>query len=206
MGRCFGCVARSLPVEEQLRSCCTHRDAVACATLDHELAELARHHPNDIAVRKLDVVDTDSPAAKQYLGAATLPHIKVFARDGKLLFERSAPPLALIAEIERAVTGPRAKPAAGVPTARRIAITVTDGGFTPARVTIPRDQPVTLVFTRRSTRTCATDIHMVLPDGTRIDEQLPLDTPVTVPLQVSRAGDIVYACGMDMVRGTIVVQ
>jgi len=54
-----------------------------CQTLDHELAELARRHPDAIAIRKLDVVDTDSPASKQYVGAATLPHVKVYGQIGR---------------------------------------------------------------------------------------------------------------------------
>src|SRR6185503_6814085 len=48
-----------------------------CGVLDRELAELARKYPGDIAVRKLNVVDNDSPASRTYVGDATLPHIKV---------------------------------------------------------------------------------------------------------------------------------
>jgi len=180
-----------------------------CQTLDHELAALARRHPDAIAVRKLDVVDTDSPASKQYVGAATLPHVKVYGRDGKLLFARSAPPLQLVADIEAALDPPKpaAKPAAKpAPTSRRIAITVTDRGFEPARVTVGRNEAVTLVFRRTSTKTCATDVHMTLPGGGRVDQQLPLDQAVAVPLRVAQPGELTYACGMDMVRGTIVVR
>jgi len=174
-----------------------------CRVVDHELAEVVRRHPDDFAVRKVNVVDTDSPASVAYLGDHTLPHLKVFGRDGKLLWEHSAPPLVLTSEVERLVTGaprPRVPQVAG---SRRIEITVTDAGFVPAHVEVPRGQPVTLVFTRRSDKTCAIDVHLVLPDGARIDEQLPLGTPVEIPLQLDRAGEITYACGMDMIHGTI---
>jgi len=76
-----------------------------CGVLDRELAELARKYPGDIAVRKLNVVDNDSPASRTYVGDATLPHIKVFGRDGKLRWERSAPPHTLAREVEKLVTG-----------------------------------------------------------------------------------------------------
>jgi thiol-disulfide isomerase/thioredoxin len=177
-----------------------------CRVVDHELAEVARRHPNDIAVRKVNIVDADSPASKKYLGERTIPHLKVFGRDGTLLWEHSKPPLVLIGEVETLVTGAadrRPPPVAG---ARRVAIDVTDAGFVPEHVEIPHGQPVTLVFTRTSDKTCAVDVHFVLPDGSRIDEQLPLGTPVEIPIEVDRAGEITYACGMNMNHGTIDVK
>ncbi|MBL0215345.1 MAG: thioredoxin family protein [Myxococcales bacterium] len=83
-----------------------------CKVVDHELAALARRFPTELAVRKLDVVDDDSPASQTYVKEAKLPHVKVFGRDGKLLWERSAPPLVLIAEIEKLLqpAQPRAAP------------------------------------------------------------------------------------------------
>lgn len=178
-----------------------------CHVVDHELAEVVRRHPNDIAVRKVNVVDTDSPASVKYLGDYTLPHLKVFGRDGKLLWEHSSPPLVLTGEVEKLVTGGTSRATATpVPGARRIQITVTDVGFAPERIQIRHGEPVTLVFTRKSEKTCAVDVHFALPDGTRIDEELPLGKPVEIPIEIDRAGDITYACGMDMNHGTIEVE
>jgi plastocyanin domain-containing protein len=99
----------------------------------------------------------------------------------------------------RTVTAPRDQRA-------RVEITVTDAGYTPARITIPHGKPVVLVFTRKSEKTCAVDVHMTLPDGTKIDRRLPLGQAVEIPIQVEHAGEIPYACGMDMNHGAIVVQ
>jgi thiol-disulfide isomerase/thioredoxin len=74
-----------------------------CVELDHELAELARRHPGAVAIRKINTVDTDSPASRRYLKGHSLPHIKVFGRDGRLRFERSAAPAELAAAVERAI-------------------------------------------------------------------------------------------------------
>ncbi|CAN5460747.1 hypothetical protein BH11MYX1_BH11MYX1_44790 [soil metagenome] len=172
-----------------------------CHVVDHELAEVLARHPHDIAVRKLDIVDVDSPAATKYLREATLPHLKVFGRDGTLLWEHSAPPLTLTSEVEGLVS--HAQPRAVVPGAPRVEVTVTDAGFVPEHIVVPVGRPVTLVFTRRSTTTCAVDVHFVLPDGTRIDEQLPFGQPVEIPLELARAGVVQFACGMAMVRGSI---
>jgi plastocyanin domain-containing protein len=89
---------------------------------------------------------------------------------------------------------------------QRIAITITDAGYEPARIEIPRGRPVVLVFTRNSEKTCAVDVDFTLPDGTKIDRRLPLGQQVEIPLRVDRAVEIPYACGMDMVRGVIVVK
>ena len=48
--------------------------------------------------------------------------------------------------------------------------------------------------------------HFALPDGSRIDEELPLRTPVEIPVLVATPGEIVYSCGMNMDHGTIVVK
>ncbi|MBV8756241.1 MAG: cupredoxin domain-containing protein [Deltaproteobacteria bacterium] len=179
-----------------------------CAQLDRLLGDVARRHPDAIAVRKINAVDSDSPAWTTYLapGSFNLPHVKLFGRDGKLLWERTGSPAALAAAVEDALGPPPAPRAVAPATTPRIAITVTDAGFTPAVVTIPRDQPVVLVFTRTSEQTCAVDVHVALPDGTKIDERLPLNQPVEIPLRIDRAGDIPYACGMNMLHGTIEVR
>jgi plastocyanin domain-containing protein len=46
----------------------------------------------------------------------------------------------------------------------------------------------------------------VLPDGTRVDEELPRGKPVEIPLRLEHAGEVTYSCGMNMLRGTIVVR
>ncbi len=73
-----------------------------CRELDQRLEALARRFPDRLAVRTLDVVDTDSEAWARYLepGGFALPHVKVFGPDGVLLFERSAPPAELVRAIE----------------------------------------------------------------------------------------------------------
>ena len=129
----------------------------------------------------------------------------MYGRDGKPLFERSASPVALATEVEKAVTGDRTR--AAVPAnARRIAIDVGDAGYAPARVEVKAGEPVVIVFTRRSEATCAADVHFALPDGTQIDEELPRGKPVEIPLRIDRVGEVTYSCGMNMLCGTIVVR
>lgn len=76
-----------------------------CLDLDRRMADLARRHPGRIAVRKINIVDWDSPAASRYLSPRgfNLPHIKVFGPDRKPLYERSADPATLVEELERTI-------------------------------------------------------------------------------------------------------
>lgn len=88
----------------------------------------------------------------------------------------------------------------------RFDITVTKRGFEPDHITVPAQQPVTLVFKRKTESTCAKSVVIALPDGKKIEQKLPLDTAVPVFVTFPVAGKLGYACSMDMIKGTIVVQ
>ena len=91
------------------------------------------------------------------------------------------------------------------PASDRIAISVTENGFEPENVSVPGGKPVTLVFTRKTDSTCAKEVVIPL-EGTKIEKPLPLDEAVAIEVTFPKAGSITYACGMDMVKGTVIVQ
>ena len=82
-------------------------------------------------------------------------------------------------------------------------IAVTSDGFVPATIKVKRGQPVKLVVTRKTQKTCATEI--VIKDY-GINQPLPLDKPVTIELTPKKSGQIRYACGMDMISGVLQVE
>jgi plastocyanin domain-containing protein len=84
-----------------------------------------------------------------------------------------------------------------------VQMTVTEDGFVPAQIAAKKGEPLKLVVTRKTNRTCATEI--VLKDF-GIDQKLPLDKAVVVSFTPKSAGTFRYACGMDMIRGEIVVK
>lgn len=84
-----------------------------------------------------------------------------------------------------------------------VKITVGDGGFEPARVEVSKGTRITLEFTRVSEKTCATEV--AVPDQ-QIKRALPLNTPVTVDVSVETVGEIVFTCGMNMLKGAVVVR
>src|SRR5438067_1424314 len=83
-----------------------------------------------------------------------------------------------------------------------IAVRVDEKGFTPAHVNAEKGKPITLVFTRTTDATCATEV--VFPDF-KITKPLPRDTPVRVELPASEARTLTFQCGMGMMRGAVVV-
>jgi plastocyanin domain-containing protein len=87
--------------------------------------------------------------------------------------------------------------------AQEVHLTVTDAGFEPAEVTIAKDRPIVLTVTRKTDQTCAREIVFKDLD---LKRDLPLNQEVRIELPARPAGTLNYACGMDMIKGSLVVQ
>ena len=93
---------------------------------------------------------------------------------------------------------------AAAPAGKTIEMSVTDKGFEPAVVKVKKGEPVTLVITRKTDKTCATEIVI---DEEKISTKLPLGKPVTVTFTPKKAGDIKYGCAMGkMIGGVLKVE
>ena len=89
--------------------------------------------------------------------------------------------------------------------ATHVPITVTAKGFEPNTVSVQKGVPTTLIFTRTSDETCAKQV--VIDTGVeKITRDLPLGQPVEIAATFPAAGDLRYACGMDMASGIISVR
>ena len=88
----------------------------------------------------------------------------------------------------------------------KFVIAVTEKGFEPDSTTVPAGKPVTLVFERKTDQTCAKSVVLTLDDGKKVEKDLPLNTPVEIAATFPKAGKLGYACGMEMLKGTIVVE
>jgi plastocyanin domain-containing protein len=85
---------------------------------------------------------------------------------------------------------------------RVVEMQVTGEGFVPAQIKVKKGEKLRLVITRKTDRTCATEIVI---KGYGINTPLPLDKPVTVELTPKASGEIRYACAMNMIGGVIFV-
>ncbi|HSN16305.1 MAG TPA: cupredoxin domain-containing protein [Anaeromyxobacteraceae bacterium] len=85
---------------------------------------------------------------------------------------------------------------------RVVEMEVTGEGFVPSRVKVKKGEKVRLLITRKTDRTCATEI--VIKDY-GINTPLPLGKRVTVELTPKASGEIKYACAMNMIGGILFV-
>ncbi len=92
---------------------------------------------------------------------------------------------------------------AASPGKQEVRVSVTEDGFVPAVVTVERGARATLVITRTTDATCATEAVFA---ATGAKYPLPLNQPVRIPIDASRADTLRYACGMDMYKGQVVVR
>ena len=60
-----------------------------------------------------------------------------------------------------------------------------------------------MTFVRTTDKTCATEV--VFP-SLNITRALPLNQAVDIEFTPKRTGDVAFACGMNMLKGVIVVQ
>jgi RND family efflux transporter MFP subunit len=82
-------------------------------------------------------------------------------------------------------------------------IAITEKGFEPDKVSLRAGVPVRLTFVRTTDKTCGTEV--VFP-SLNIKRALPLNQPVVIEFTPAKAGDIAFACGMNMLKGVVVVQ
>lgn len=82
-------------------------------------------------------------------------------------------------------------------------VRVTEKGFEPARISVAAGTPARVTFVRTTDNTCAKEVQF---PSLNIKRALPLNETVVVEFTPSKTGEIAFACGMNMLRGTVVVQ
>lgn len=89
--------------------------------------------------------------------------------------------------------------------ARKVQIKVTDAGFEPREVKAKKGEPLTLVFTRTTERTCITAVD--IPAENVKNLKLPLNQAVSITVTPKKAGIEKFHCtAMAMGNGKLVVQ
>jgi len=99
--------------------------------------------------------------------------------------------------------GPTSSTGTAVAGAQEVKVLVTEKGYEPAKLTVQAGQPARITFTRTTDKTCGTEV--VFP-SLSIRHPLPLNEPVVIEFTPRDSGEIGFVCGMNMLRGTVVVQ
>jgi plastocyanin domain-containing protein len=85
---------------------------------------------------------------------------------------------------------------------RKIDVMASQNGYNPERIAAKPGEKLMLVFTRTVEGECLAQLKT--PEGKVID--LPMNKPVEVPVTVPQTGEVTFACGMDMFKGTIIAS
>jgi plastocyanin domain-containing protein len=86
--------------------------------------------------------------------------------------------------------------------AQRLRVSVK-GGYTPDVIVVKRGVPVELDFYRDETNSCT---EQVIFSDLRISRMLPAFKTTRIEFTPERAGTFTFNCGMNMVRGKLIVE
>lgn len=98
---------------------------------------------------------------------------------------------------------PTPNPATATVDVQSAKIAVTEKGYEPDKVRFRAGLPARLTVVRTTDKTCGTEI--VFPT-LNIKRALPLNAPVVIEFTPAKTRDIAFACGMNMLKGVIVVE
>ncbi|MBI4303619.1 MAG: heavy metal translocating P-type ATPase [Chloroflexi bacterium] len=99
--------------------------------------------------------------------------------------------------------GPRKSRAAQVKgSVQEIEVTVK-GGYSPDIIRVKKGIPLRLVFDRREAGDCSS--RVVFPDF-HVSKTLPAFTRTTLQFTPDKAGEFGFACGMNMIHGSLIVE
>ena len=85
---------------------------------------------------------------------------------------------------------------------RQLAIQVSKKGYRPATAAARAGERLTLTFTRTEDFECGRYVKVQGLDG---QTELPVGTPVAIAVTMPADGELVFTCGMDMLRGVVAV-
>jgi plastocyanin domain-containing protein len=112
--------------------------------------------------------------------------------------------IALLSACEQGASPtPAPATAADQAAATTLSLTVDGSGYHPSTLSAPAGRPVRLLITRTSDDGCGQQIAFPALD---IRRDLPLNRVVEIQFTMPASGNIAFACGMDMWRGSIVAQ
>ncbi len=110
--------------------------------------------------------------------------------------------MAMVKSGQKAPAADHSHHQAAIP-ADAIKVTVSKDGYTPAKLTVKAGQPVKLAFTRTDEENCGGTV--VFPK-LKISAKLPVGQTVLVELPAQEKGELSFACGMNMLKGTLIVE
>lgn len=99
--------------------------------------------------------------------------------------------------------GPRGSQQAAVAGGVQQIKVVVQGGYSPDRIEVKKGQPVRLLFTRQESNSCT---EQVIFGDFGLSKMLPQGEEVPIEFTPDKTGEFTFHCGMNMVRGKLIVK
>lgn len=80
---------------------------------------------------------------------------------------------------------------------------IVDGGYQPNKIVVREGERIRLKFVRKDPSPCAKEVVLA---SIGVRRELPLNQPVIIDLPALQPGETEFRCGMNMLKGTIVVE
>lgn len=80
---------------------------------------------------------------------------------------------------------------------------IVDGGYQPNKIVVREGERIRLKFVRKDPSPCAKEVVFA---ALGIRRELPLNQPVIIDLPALQPGETEFRCGMNMLKGTLVVE
>ena len=153
--------------------------------------------PGRYMERSVVVGPSSGPTAEVLTGVVETDEVVV---DGSFALRAERDRLGLPPPV--AVVSPPVAPVAAA-SVQKVPIAITKEGFVPATAEAKADEPIELVFTRRTDDTCAKEVEM---PSIKLRKALPLNQPVAISVPAGPARTLAFVCGMNMLKGSVVVR
>jgi hypothetical protein len=82
-------------------------------------------------------------------------------------------------------------------------VIVNETGFVPAEIELKKGQPAKLAFYRVNKENCADEVMFA---GLNVKKTLPVGEILTIDIPAESAGEFSFTCGMNMLKGKVIVQ
>jgi RND family efflux transporter MFP subunit len=169
---------------------------------DRSVVYVATGTPGHFAEREVRLGDASGEHVRILSGLAAGESVVV---SGSFFLRAEAERLGLRSTSVEASANARSTPAMSAvaqnpPAEQSAQVQVTEKGFEPQKVELRVGIPAKLTFTRVTDATCAKEL--VIP-SLKVRKPLPLNQGVDVRFTPA-SGQIAFACGMDMLKGTVI--
>ncbi|MCW5830822.1 MAG: cupredoxin domain-containing protein [Labilithrix sp.] len=84
-----------------------------------------------------------------------------------------------------------------------VKVTADENGFKPSSVSFKKGEAASLVFTRTTDETCATEV--VFPE-LDVKKDLPKGIAVTIDVPTDKERKLTFQCGMGMYKSSVVIN